>query len=336
MLKIALFLMTIVVTSSCGGFKLFSPKTPEVDRKIASLMINDEDQTFIEALEEKLMALHSYYVIGQKSLLELDRDLPSLSLREIQLSKAYLNLEAVKNQVEAIEADVLLLYEKGGKKELLKSTIQAFSKRSVLSRLSMENLAEKFSVKIDRVKGTVTFSEIAKEYRDLELIREFQVFDKNIEHLSHLFLMKKKPLFQSENLRASALPAKVWALSFTSQNTSPIILQKLKEKNIKATFLKTKTPEIDQSIRDAVITWNIDALDWMAQTPDRIIKRTILMMNKTSRDSGVILFHDIHTRGAVASAEVMNHLRANNRRICTLSEIAKDMNESSEKVCLNN
>lgn len=336
MLKVSLFLMTIVATSSCGGFKLNSSKETKVDRRIASLIINDEDQTFIDEVETKLLALHSYYTMGQKNLLEFDRLLPETDLKKLYQTTAYLNLSAIKIQVESLENELFLLYQKVGKKELFRTELKNFGKRSPLAHLSLENLTEKISGKSEASKGPVTFSDIAKEYRDLEVVKEFTTYEKNIEHLSYLYQTKKKSSSEDETLRAQDLPAKVWAVAFLSEGPSPSVIKNLKESSIKGSFLKTKSSDMDQIIRDAGVRWNIDALDWMAQSPDKIIKRTLLMMTKTSRDSGVILFHDTHHRGAWALSAITNHLKQNKRRTCTLGEIAKDMSESSEKVCLNN
>lgn len=78
--------------------------------------------------------------------------------------------------------------------------------------------------------------------------------------------------------------------------------------------------------------WSVDTLDWMAQTPDKIVDRTITMMKKSSRDSGMILFHDIHQRTAIAAPQVMDYLNKENRRVCLLGDIVDQMN-SGKEVC---
>jgi peptidoglycan/xylan/chitin deacetylase (PgdA/CDA1 family) len=81
------------------------------------------------------------------------------------------------------------------------------------------------------------------------------------------------------------------------------------------------------------VLWNVDSLDWMPQAPERIVARTKALMKKTSKDSGILLFHDIHLRTAKALPEIMNFLKQDNRRICTLKEIVTQMNEESKTVC---
>ncbi len=81
------------------------------------------------------------------------------------------------------------------------------------------------------------------------------------------------------------------------------------------------------------VFWNIDTLDWMSQTPDKIVTRTIAMMKKTKNDAGIILMHDIHARTAIASAEVMDYLKKDDRRACTIDEIVTQINEGAPEVC---
>lgn len=320
MLKVFLFLTTILVTSSCGGFKLFTPKAPAVDRKIASLMLNDEDQTFIEEVDEKLLALHSYYVIGQKNLLEFDRLVSESKLEKLYQSKSYLKLQAVKSQVEIIETELSVLFQKSGKKDILKKRLEEFSKHSKLASLSLENIREKLFQTPLVSKQDVQFQDVAKEYRDLEVTREFSVYDKSIEHLS----LRSS----DDSSRKTNLPPKVWALAFRTAKNQEQIESNLKKNNLKGTFLTDTQEELE--------AWNVDTLDWMAQTPDRIIRRTLSLMKKTSHDSGVIVFHSVHGRTALAAGGIMGRFKESKRRTCTLSEIAKDLNQGSDKVCLNN
>ena len=81
------------------------------------------------------------------------------------------------------------------------------------------------------------------------------------------------------------------------------------------------------------VFWNIDTLDWMAQEPEKIVERTLSLMKKTSKDAGVILFHDIHERTTIASPKIMDYLKQDSRRVCTLDEIVTQMNEGAKTVC---
>jgi hypothetical protein len=64
----------------------------------------------------------------------------------------------------------------------------------------------------------------------------------------------------------------------------------------------------------------------MNQPPAEIVARTIKQMKATSRDAGVILFHDIHDRTVIASEEIMNFLLKDERQVCLLEEIVENMN----------
>jgi peptidoglycan/xylan/chitin deacetylase (PgdA/CDA1 family) len=81
------------------------------------------------------------------------------------------------------------------------------------------------------------------------------------------------------------------------------------------------------------VFWNIDTLDWMAQPSEKIVERTITLMKKTPRDAGVLLFHDIHQRTADATPQIMDYLKKDGRRVCTLDEIVTQINEDAETVC---
>lgn len=74
------------------------------------------------------------------------------------------------------------------------------------------------------------------------------------------------------------------------------------------------------------VFWNVDTLDWMAQPPADIVARTIKQVRGSSRDAGVILFHDIHDRTVIASEEVMRFLTQDNRKVCVLEEIVENLN----------
>ena len=79
--------------------------------------------------------------------------------------------------------------------------------------------------------------------------------------------------------------------------------------------------------------WNVDALDWLPQPSDKIVARTIKLMGKTSKDSGIILLHDVHPRTVAALPKLIDQMKSQDQRFCTLSEIVSDMNEGSTSVC---
>jgi len=80
--------------------------------------------------------------------------------------------------------------------------------------------------------------------------------------------------------------------------------------------------------------WNIDTLDWKDKDPKSIFARAKKQMALTPKKSGVILFHDIHSQSAVASALLMDYLMENDKKICTIGEIINHINGQSE-ACLN-
>lgn len=428
-MKTPLILSAILLLSSCGAFKFWEPQSDFNERKAAStkgLVFNQA--ALLEDLETKLLALHSYYVIGQKNLKQFDRDLADTPLDELYRSETYLSLLAVRSQAEEIEHEILDLQKSTDRRfkmnqspdsGIFKKAVERFSQKSQLSSMSMENLSFALGINPTNFKSnrkSISEDQISKEYAALERSREFRIYEKNIEHQAHLLEVKlesdKKKFYpsttKSGNITGNEFPAKVWSLTFDdgpSKETSHIVLKNLTDKGLKATFFQLTSKvekEIDtaHSIRDAGmeiashsfnhleltkvstsilnkeitqavkdierlqdvkikffrlpygagvsvphirqkiadnglihVFWNIDTLDWMAQTPDKIVERTKSLMQKTKNDAGVILFHDIHVRTTIASAEIMDYLKQDQRRVCSLDEIVTQMNEGKETVC---
>lgn len=71
------------------------------------------------------------------------------------------------------------------------------------------------------------------------------------------------------------------------------------------------------------IFWNVDTLDWKDKNPESIYQRTIKQMALTPKNSGIILFHDIHPQTVIASEMVMEYLKNENKAVCTVGEMIK-------------
>lgn len=76
------------------------------------------------------------------------------------------------------------------------------------------------------------------------------------------------------------------------------------------------------------VFWNVDTLDWQDKNPQSIVNRTIKQMNATKNNAGIILFHDIHRQTVTASASIMDHLKKNNARVCTVQGVINQMNKN--------
>lgn len=377
-------------------------------------IFQDNEHTLSSEIDDKLLSLHSYYVIGQKNLIAFDDSLSDLSLEELYHSTPYMNLLAVKTQVDEIEGKLLELK----RTEMLKERVKQFAAKSDISFQSMANLSARLKMIPTKTIKT-NAADIDKEIRVLETMKEFMIFEKNIEHLSHMmdlrFKDEARKFKPSEgalgNLSGQEFPSKVWSLTFDNgphPENSEEIIKNLKERDLKATFFFTtmnakKHLPSAKSIRDAGmeigshsyshkeltkvggitldkeitqatnelekdlkieiqffrlpyaagvtvpgiretiarnnlihVFWNVDTLDWLAQSPDRIVKRTRKMMSKTQRDAGIILFHETSERSVLASAEIMNDLKTNGRRNCTLGKIVQDMNKDLKTICSRN
>ncbi len=426
-MPIMALMMALFISTSCGGFKLFDLPGNAKERTIASMptahLLAEDADNFAAEIDEKLKSLNSYYVIAQKNLHSFDESISERTLEELYESGPYLHMLAVKTQVEEIERSIEELYlvskiRQQSKHQILSTRIRIFAGRGIIKNLALNNLCQKLKIEtLPLVDADV--KSIETEYQELEITKEFQIYEKNIEHLSHLMEMKIKstnkkfkPTSTSQgNITGEEFPAKVWALTFDNgpeEKVTERILQNLKAKNLKATFFQLshksqKNIILAKNIRDAgmeigsnshsykdlakagqltlekeitdatirlettlkvdvkffrlpfgsgvsipsirqtiarnnliSVNWNIDSLDWMAQTPDKIVRRTKRLMKKTSKDSGIILFHDIHDRSVEASAVIMDHLKRDGRRNCTVGKIVKEMNEGIDTVCLKN
>ncbi|HXH29424.1 MAG TPA: polysaccharide deacetylase family protein [Bacteriovoracaceae bacterium] len=431
MSKAFLILITILFVS-CGPNTWVGDKPKPPSRVIASVgtieLGGPDELSFNQSALEKLQSLHMYYVLGQKNLGQFDKLLEEESTRKLHVSRPYLNLLAIRTQVEEIEHEFLdlkatLTSQKTQENTLrlraLRALVKDFAARSKLSSMSMENLQARLQLgagEATEKSRDALPAEVEEELKKLEESKEFQVYETNVEHLSYMLEpsthSSEKKFYPSldapGNITGNEFPAKVWSLTFDdgpSRNTSALILQNLKNKKLKATFFQlaglvkanpalareiknagmeiashsyshaqltkvgssaldkeitqatmviekvqgvdvefyrlpygagVRVPQIRQRIVDGNLIhvfWNVDTLDWMAQTPEKIIKRTKAMMRKTPKDAGVILFHDIHLRTTVASAAIMDFLKQDDRRSCTLKEIVTQMNQGVSKVC---
>ena len=96
----------------------------------------------------------------------------------------------------------------------------------------------------------------------------------------------------------------------------------------------------NQTIREKIaenglihVHWNVDTLDWVPQESDRIVQRAKKLIKKTKRDAGIIVFHDTHERSVKSAPLIMDFLMQENRRVCTIGEVIKQMNMGLQSVC---
>ncbi len=81
------------------------------------------------------------------------------------------------------------------------------------------------------------------------------------------------------------------------------------------------------------IFWNVDTLDWKDKDPQSILKRVKLQMSKAPKNSGVILFHDIHAQTVIASELTMDYLIENGHTVCSTGDVIKYLNGKKQN-CL--
>jgi peptidoglycan/xylan/chitin deacetylase (PgdA/CDA1 family) len=82
------------------------------------------------------------------------------------------------------------------------------------------------------------------------------------------------------------------------------------------------------------IFWNVDTLDWKDKDPESILARTKKQMSLSPKNSGVILFHDIHATTVKASELTMDYILDAGNKICTVEEVINHINGKKEDCLL--
>ncbi len=77
------------------------------------------------------------------------------------------------------------------------------------------------------------------------------------------------------------------------------------------------------------VFWNVDSLDWKDKNPRSVADRTIAQMK--IKGKGVVLFHDIQSHTGVASAYVMDWMKANGKKAMTMSGVLAQLNAGAEQ-----
>lgn len=81
------------------------------------------------------------------------------------------------------------------------------------------------------------------------------------------------------------------------------------------------------------VFWNVDTLDWQDKDPASIVRRAKKQMAGSPKNSGIILFHDVHTQSVTASRMLMDELKKAKLTVCTVQGVVDQMNEGRGK-CL--
>lgn len=74
------------------------------------------------------------------------------------------------------------------------------------------------------------------------------------------------------------------------------------------------------------VFWTVDTLDWQDKNPQTILARTLKQMNGSAKNSGIVLFHDIHPQSVIASTLLMDHFNKQNLIVCTVQGVVNQLN----------
>ena len=75
------------------------------------------------------------------------------------------------------------------------------------------------------------------------------------------------------------------------------------------------------------VFWNVDTLDWQDKNPTSIFNRAVKQMKATPKNSGVVLFHDIHAQSVIASELLMTYFTEQKINVCTVQSVVDQMNQ---------
>ncbi len=75
------------------------------------------------------------------------------------------------------------------------------------------------------------------------------------------------------------------------------------------------------------VFWNVDTLDWQDKNPTSIMNRALKQMAASPNNSGVILFHDIHSQSVTASALLMDQMKKKKIIVCTVQGVIDQVNK---------
>jgi peptidoglycan/xylan/chitin deacetylase (PgdA/CDA1 family) len=76
------------------------------------------------------------------------------------------------------------------------------------------------------------------------------------------------------------------------------------------------------------VFWNVDTLDWQDKNPQSIMTRTLKQMQASPKNSGIVLFHDIHSQSVIASTLLMDHFNKEKLNVCTVQGVVDQMNQN--------
>lgn len=187
------------------------------------------------------------------------------------------------------------------------------STKKILENLKRHEIKATF---FQLTKNAVTNSSVSKEIKEAGMEIASHSYDhKQLTKVNDKELTKQIGEAVDGLSKLHQVDIEFYRLPYGAGVSSPHIRKKIAEKNLIHVF------------------WSVDTLDWKSgSTAQEVIDRTLKQMNLSKKDSGIILFHDIHERTVKASEEIMKHLKKDERNVCSLKDIVKEMN-SGERTC---
>ncbi len=77
------------------------------------------------------------------------------------------------------------------------------------------------------------------------------------------------------------------------------------------------------------VFWTVDTLDWQDKNPNSIYARTLKQMQASAKNSGIVLFHDIHSQSVTASTMLMDYFNKEKLTVCTVQGVVNQLNQNT-------
>jgi outer membrane lipopolysaccharide assembly protein LptE/RlpB len=163
-MKALLLLLTVSLLPACGGFNLFKEK------KVSARTIASQEQSYSENVDEKLKSLYHYSLVGAKH------------------PETYHQM-AVRNQMNELEARLVNSSSTPVRLNILKAKIEAFGNSSDHAAKAMRGLTQRLNVNL-KTDANPSLATTQKLIANVEASKEFLIYEKSIDHLSHMMKIK--------------------------------------------------------------------------------------------------------------------------------------------------
>jgi peptidoglycan/xylan/chitin deacetylase (PgdA/CDA1 family) len=294
-----------------------------------------------ESDEDTRELLHKEMVNLRATRLSFFKDLKNYSVNKDALEAA-IKLEKSKKSFQGLETEVKSLskqmksYMSMVGRDTSSDTItpSAGSAGNITGRTWPERT---WSLTYDDGPGKSTTEEVLNNLRKRKIPATFFVLAKQVEALPSVALsLKDAGMDLASHSYTHAQLTKVGSVQLEREIglSKKVIEEKLNTK-VKLFRLPYGAGVSTGNIRAKIaehemvhVFWTVDTLDWQDKNPQTIMNRTLKQMNASSKNSGIVLFHDIHPQSVIASTMLMDYFNQQNLTVCTVQKVIDQINKN--------